>query len=119
MNNVKIGDTLSVRFQDGQKDGLYHILTLEKTDDKEQKQLFTKAVLGSIKISEGKAFGFIEDIYVHPSFIEKNNLVNGDLIGADAIKTYNKDKGVWTWKIIRCNKIKANRIYPIPPEEYA
>jgi hypothetical protein len=119
LNNVKIGDTLSVRFQDGQKDGLYHILTLEKTDDKEQKQLFTKAVLGSIKISEGKTFGFIEDIYVHPSFIEKNNLVNGDLIGADAIKTYNKDKGVWTWKIIRCNKIKANRIYPIPPEEYA
>ena len=45
--------------------------------------------------------------------------MHGDLIGADAMKTYNKDKGAWSWKIIRCNKIKANKIYPIPPEEYA
>jgi hypothetical protein len=117
LNNVKIGDTLNVRFQDGQKDGLYHILTLEKTDDKEQKQLFTKVVLGSIKITEGKPFGFIDDIYVHPSFIAKYNLVNGDFIGVDAIKSFNKEKMAWTWKIFRCSKMDPPKI--IPMEDFA
>jgi hypothetical protein len=117
LNNVKIGDTLSVRFQDGQKDGLYHILTLEKIDDKEQKQLFTKAVLGSIKISEGKPFGFIDDIYVHPSFIAKYNLVNGDFIGVDAIKSFNKEKMAWTWKIFHCSKMDPPKIIPL--EDFA
>jgi hypothetical protein len=119
LNNVKIGDTLSVRFQDGQNGGLFHILTLEKNDDNDLKKVFTKREIGAIIISEGKSFGFISDIYVHPTFIEKNNLVNGDLILADAMKTYNKDKGAWTWKIIRCNKIEANKISPISPDESA
>ncbi len=117
LNNVKIGDTLSVRFQDGQREGLYHVFSIKKNDDKELKNLFTKVVLGQIKISEGKSFGFIDDIYVHQSFITKYNLVNGDFIGVDAIKSYNKEKKSWTWKIFRCNKIEQPS--SVPSDEFA
>ena len=105
LNNVKIGDTLNVRFQDGQKEGLYHVFSAEKNEDKELKNLFTKVTLGKIEILEGKSFGFLDDIYIHPSFIKKYNLVNEDFIEVDAIKSFNKEKKVWTWKSFGCKKM--------------
>jgi hypothetical protein len=117
LNSVKIGDTLNVRFENGQKEGLYRVYSIEKSDDKELKKLFTQVVYGPIKISEGKSFGFIDDIYVHPSFITRDNLLNGDFISVDAIKSFNKEKKAWNWKIFRCNKMAPPSI--IPPEDFA
>lgn len=117
LNSVKIGDTLNVRFENGQKEGLYRVYSIEKSDDKELKKLFTQVVYGPIKISEGKSFGFIDDIYVHPSFITRDNLLNGDFISVDAIKSFNKEKKAWNWKIYSCNKMAPPSI--IPPEDFA
>jgi magnesium-transporting ATPase (P-type) len=38
-------------------------------------------------LAYGKSFGFIEDVFIHPSLIKKYNLTNGSSLRAKAIKT--------------------------------
>jgi hypothetical protein len=97
---VNIGDILKVRFQSSDKDRHYKVYTAEIVKDNSIKSAFKKEILGTIKISEGKSFGFIEDAFIHPSIINKNHFVDGQNIKATAIKTFNKEKGTWGWKMI-------------------
>ena len=63
-SDVKIGDTLKVRFQGGSNEGMHQLYTAVKINDDVFKSQFMKEVQGSVKINEGKPFGFIEDVFI-------------------------------------------------------
>jgi hypothetical protein len=98
--DVKIGEILKVRFQTDSSDGLFKVYTAVKSEDTAFKKLFMKDVEGIVRISEGKAFGFVEDIFIHPAIVSKLKLENGMHIHGKALKTFNKEKKSWGWKLI-------------------
>jgi hypothetical protein len=100
LKNVSIGDVLKVRFQSGTNEGLYLIHTVSKIADENFRNQFFKEVEGPVRISEGKAFGFLDDVFIHPSMVTKHKLVNGAHLSGKAIKTYNQEKKQWGWKLI-------------------
>jgi hypothetical protein len=99
-SDVKVGDTLKVRFQGGSNEGIHFLYTAIKFDDKIFKNQFIKEVSGKVKISHGKSFGFIDDVFIHPSMLIKYNLENEKEFRGWAIKTYDKSKSIWSWKLL-------------------
>jgi hypothetical protein len=100
LSDVKIGDTLRVRFQGGSNEGIHQIYTAIKVNDDAFKAQFMKEVSGILRIPEGKTFGFVDNVFIHPSTINKFNWKNQTKISGHAIKTYNKSKSEWQWKLI-------------------
>jgi hypothetical protein len=100
LSDVKVGDILRVRFQGGSNEGMHQLYTAIKVKDDHFRKLFTKEISGNVKMSDGKPFGFIEDIFIHPSIIKKYNLANGSLHEGIAIKSFNQEKKKWGWKLI-------------------
>lgn len=96
---INIGDILKVRFQGGSKEGMHKLYTAVKANDEEFKRQFFKEVSGSIKVPPGKTFGFIEDVFIHPSLISRLKLTNGMPYKGKAMKSYNKEKKQWSWKL--------------------
>lgn len=100
LSTAKIGETFKVRFNGiGAENGNYHIFTLEKTDDHILKQHFLKQVEGKAEIGEGKSFGFVNNIFVHPSVIKRFNIKNNQEIKAVAINSFQVEKKQWSWKV--------------------
>ena len=97
---VKIGDVIKVRFQSGSNEGMHQLYTAFKTNDENFKKQFFIEVEGQVKIQEGKPFGFLKDIFIHPSLVSKLNLKDGMSFKGNAMKTFNKEKKQWTWKLI-------------------
>ena len=98
--NVKIGDILKVRFQSGTNEGMHQLYTAVKEDNESFKKQFYKQIEGQVSISSGKAFGFVENIFIHPSLVSKLQLIDGCQYKGNAIKSYNKEKKQWGWKLI-------------------
>lgn len=98
--DIKIGETLKVRFQGGSNEGMHQLYTAIKLNDETFKKQYLKEVEGQIRIPSGKPFGFMEDIFIHPSLVTKLNLTDGLSYQGKAIKTYNKEKKQWSWKLI-------------------
>jgi hypothetical protein len=98
--DVKIGDILKVRFQGGSNEGMHQLYTAVKTNDENFKKQFFIEVEGQVRIQEGKSFGFLKDIFIHPSLVSKLNLKDGMTFKGNAIKTYNKEKKQWSWKLV-------------------
>lgn len=98
--DVKIGDVLKVRFQGGSNEGMHQLYTAVKISEDVFKNQFIKELEGVIRISEGKPFGFIEDVFIHPSLVTKLKLVDGMSFKGKAVKTFNKEKKQWSWKLI-------------------
>ena len=97
---IRIGDILKVRFQSGAKDGIFQVYTAIKTDDETFKNQFIKEVEGQVKMPVGKSFGFLNEVFIHPSIIEKKKLCNGTLLKGLAMKTFNSEKKQWGWKLV-------------------
>ena len=102
--DVKIGDVLKVRFQPGINEGLFKAYTVIKSNDKIEKSELIKEIEGEVRIDAGKSFGFINDTYLHPSLINKYKIENGILIKGKAIKSYNREKKKWGWKVFEIEK---------------
>jgi hypothetical protein len=107
LRDVSIGDTLKVRFQGGSNEGMHQVYTVAKVNDTEFKSDFQIDVGGEINIPHGKPFGFINNIFIHPSLVSKMNLKDGMSIEGKAIKSYNKEKKQWGWKVFEI-KILTN-----------
>ncbi|MGZ9676403.1 DUF7017 domain-containing protein [Flavobacterium sp. GNP001] len=97
---VKIGETLKVRFQGGSNEGMHQLYTASKIEDTSFKKQFLKEVEGKVRIQSGKPFGFLEDVFIHPSLVTKLRLQDGMIFKGNAMKSYNKDKKMWSWKMI-------------------
>jgi len=100
ISDVKIGDILKVRFQGGSQSGAYQVYTLVKGVDDLFKSKFIKDVTGKVKIPEGKSFGFVDNAFIHPNVLTKLKLLNDIEYKGVAIRTYNRDKKTWGWKIV-------------------
>lgn len=100
LKKVNAGDVLKVRFKQGSKEGLYQLYTAKKIDNPDFRNQFIKEVSGEVRIPEGKNFGFIENVYIHPSVISQRNLQNGLTITSEAVKSFNKERKEWGWKLI-------------------
>jgi hypothetical protein len=100
LKNVNIGDVLKVRFQNGSNEGIYQLYTCVQVENAQFKSNFIKEIEGKVKIKTGKSFGFIEDVFVHPSIVSKHKLEDGMYFKSKAIKSYNREKKQWGWKIL-------------------
>jgi hypothetical protein len=99
-SEVKVGDILMLRFPGGSKEGMHQLSTAIKVNDEDFKNQFLKKITGTIKITVGNLFGFIEDVFIHPSLVSRMKLTDGMSFKGKAIKSYNKEKKQWSWKLI-------------------
>jgi|688.fasta_scaffold160313_3 hypothetical protein len=104
-SKLEIGDVLNVRFQGAIKEGLNMLQTATKVTNDEFKKQFFKKMEGVVVVPTDKKFGFLEDVYIHPSIIAKYNITHGLNISGEVIKTYNQEKMKWGWKLISVNII--------------
>lgn len=100
LKNVKIGETLKIRFQDGIKGEFFKVCTVIKCVDDSFSQKYLREVDGFVRIKENQSFGFIDDIYIHPSIIKKLKLQDQMELKAKAIRSFNKGKNTWGWKLL-------------------
>lgn len=100
-SEVKIGDVLKVRFQGGIEGGMHQLYTAVKVNDETFQKQFIKEVSGDIKIPAGKPFGFIEDVFIHPTLVTTLKLSDGMHFNGKAIKSYIQEKKQWIWKLIK------------------
>ena len=100
LRDVKIGNVLKLRVNTGSAGSLYKIYTAEKAVNEEFKMKYVKTIEGKIRIPEGKNFGFLNDVYVHPTIVSNKNLLNGMSFNGTVIKSFIKDKGQWGWKLV-------------------
>lgn len=100
LKEVRIADTLKVRFQSGTINGLYQVYTIRRVDDPGFMSKFIKEVEGNVHIKQGNSFGFVDDVFIHPSLVKKLNLSNGLALKGKAIKSFNPAKKLWGWKLI-------------------
>ena len=99
-SDVKVGDTLKVRFQGGSNESMHQLYTAIKVNDDAFRSQFMKDVSGVVKINSGRSFGFIDDVFIHPSLVTKYRLADGIQFAGKAIKSYNQEKKQWGWKLI-------------------
>jgi hypothetical protein len=99
-SKINVGDTIKIRIQGGSNEGIYQIYTAIKSEGDSIKKKFIKEVNGVVKKSEDKNFGFINDVFVPPAIIEQKKLIDGMEFSGTAMKSYNKTKKIWSWKIV-------------------
>ena len=97
--SVQIGDVLSVRFNGGSNGGPFQVYTVEFDTNSDFRNQFVQEITGVVKIQEGKSFGFIDDVFIHPSLIHKYQLTNGMIFSGHKLKSFNRDKNKWGWKL--------------------
>jgi hypothetical protein len=100
LSDVKVGDTLKVRFQGGSNAGMHQLYTAIKVNDDLFKNQFMKELQGLVRIPAGKPFGFLDDVFIHPSLVAKYKLIDGTQFSGKAIKSYNQEKKQWGWKLL-------------------
>ncbi len=99
-SDVKVGDTLKVRFQGGSNEGMHQLYTAIKVNDDTFKKQFMKELQSVVRIPAGKPFGFMDDVFIHPSLVTKYKLTDGMQFTGKAIKSYNQEKKQWGWKLL-------------------
>jgi len=99
LSKVEAGDTLKVRFQEGASEGIHQIYSAVKVEDEAFRNQFIKEVSGKVNVPNGKAFGFVDDVFIHPSLVAKYKLSDGLPFTGKAIKSYNSGKKQWGWKL--------------------
>ncbi|MCE1168930.1 MAG: hypothetical protein LWX70_12625, partial [Sphingobacteriia bacterium] len=80
--------------------GKFNLYTALKVRNDDFKNLYFKSISGTVKIRNGKSFGFIDDVFIHPSLVAKYKLVDLCTFTGSAIKSYNPDKKQWGWRLI-------------------
>jgi hypothetical protein len=90
---------LKVRFQGGSNEGMHQLYTAIKVNDDAFKKQFMKELQGVVRIPVGKSFGFMDDVFIHPSLVTKYKLTDGMQFTGKAIKSYNQEKKQWGWKL--------------------
>ena len=99
LKSARIGDVLSVRLEGSGQNSMYKVMTLKKSETEPDDSIFKK-FKGTLRKRDDKSFGFVDDLFVQPDLIEKNNLENGQELSGEAILSFNKKKEEWGWKVI-------------------
>lgn len=99
LKNPQVGDLVSVRFDGEGKDGYFKLLQARAADPIAESEAI-KSFMGPLKLIAQKNFGFVEDVFIDPRFIEMNQLENGQHLQGKAILSFNKKKNQWGWKVL-------------------
>ncbi len=102
LDKPQIGDILKVRFNGEGKDGFYKILTAKKAESNTKCEAINN-FKGNLRLITPHNFGFIEDVFIEPKLIQKNNLADGQNATGKAILSFNKKKNEWGWKAFEVN----------------
>ncbi|HET7116547.1 MAG TPA: hypothetical protein VFI29_08660, partial [Hanamia sp.] len=100
LQSVHVGEILKVRFQKNDKDGRYNVYTATKHVDEKFRDQFLRKVEGRIAIRDNNDFGFINDVFVSREIVKKRNLENGLTVSGEAMKSFNKGKNQWGWRML-------------------
>lgn len=102
LNDVKVGDILKVRFQDGSPGEIHKIYTAIKTIDDSFKSRFVKEVEGPVSIKQGKinTFGILGDVFISYNQLLKLKLTDGVHLKGTAMMSFNKEKQQWGWRLM-------------------
>lgn len=102
---IEIGNFVKVKVKKIKKDSetYYIALTCNLTNDKSSEDLL-RPFSGSVEISN--YIGFADNVFIDSSFIDSNNLEEGDEISGTAILNYNKKKNKWGWKAIKIDTVE-------------
>lgn len=103
INNPKIGDVLKVRFDGDGQDNYFKILTA-KVELNPAPMKALKQFSGLLKVNTKFSFGFVDDIFISPDLMKKDNLLEGSTISGQAIMSFNKKKNEWGWKALSIEK---------------
>lgn len=97
---IYVGDVLSVRFKQISEEFPSKLLTLKKTEDISLRNRNIKEVFGKLKISQ-KGFGFVDDVFIPSSIIEKNKFIDFESLKVVAVRKYDKQKTQLSWNYLK------------------
>lgn len=95
----QIGDIIKVRFNGEGQDSFYKILTVKKADPSSKSEAI-KSFEGVLKIIPSQGFGLVTNVFVPPTMVSENNLMNDQQVKGQAVLSFNKKKNEWGWKAI-------------------
>jgi hypothetical protein len=102
------GDILSARFLPKEDDKSPHFYipgSLTGTEKQPLSEIY-KTVGGVVKIKTGNSFGFVNDVFLTPSFVSENRLKPGDKITVNAVLSYNNKRKSWGWNAVKIKEEK-------------
>ncbi len=95
----RLGDVCRVWLQESGIRDRYNLLGMEPADELPDPAIF-RSFTGKLRINSGKAFGFVEAIFIHPSLLAGKGISNGDIVKGNAVLNFNEQKQEWGWKAI-------------------
>ena len=102
----KIGEVYAVRFKNNdkpQKSSFYQILSIKPSEQKPPEEI-CKQIQARAIIKTGNSFGFLEHAYMPAPIINKYELIDGDMVKAKAIQSFNSKRKAWGWLVISIEK---------------
>lgn len=106
LRGIRFGENsvLKVRFENGvQPDSISTVVSARQiTDLTPYENVFFKTISGMLRIRQGNAYGFVNDIYVDPSLIG-SQLTDGNNVSGTAVITFNRRREEFSWKAISLN----------------
>lgn len=102
LENPQIGDIIEVRFNGDGQDGFYKILTAKLADSTVETEAI-KNFEGTLKVISPQNFGFVDNIFFEPKFIQNKKLEDAQVVKGRAILSFNKKKNKWGWKAFEIN----------------
>lgn len=105
-----LGGVYNVVFQSYSESDISKVRWGKKWEASLDTSPFYQKVSGTINIHDGKQFGFVENMFVEPELIEKNSLLNGMQVSGMAVRSFDKKKGVYGWRIKFIQKSESNTI---------
>jgi len=99
IKSPKVGEIYYVRFRN-ETNGHNFIYTAKKAKDEAVLKAL-QFVKGEVKIIPPNNFGFVENCFIPKDLVSYNQLINGQIIQAQSILSYNKKKEEWNWKVFK------------------
>lgn len=97
---ISVGDVLNVRFKQFSADFPSKLFTLKKSEDINLTNRNMKEVFGKLKITH-KGFGFVDDVFIPSSIIEKNKFIDFESLDIIAVRKYDQKKGHFVWNYLK------------------
>ena len=92
------------------KDGKlrYKVYHIEPNEDLSDARHLIRSFKEKVRISNGLGFGYESDLFFPPEIVQNFKLTSNDLVCGRALKSYNKKKNSWGWRVIDISLIEKN-----------
>lgn len=100
LNKPQKGDLVNIRIKETKEDGYTILYSARFVDNQLSCAELKRPFNGSIKMKEGQNFGFVEDVFVSPSIVAKNQIRNGQLLKGVCVLSFDRKKEKWGWEVL-------------------